>query len=234
MEATNHTSGGSCPTVQVLIADTREVLRAGYSRNLSMVPGIQVVGETPDLDQLRKAAGYVRPDAVMTSIALLIPLWSEQAAQRKDASIQQPLLVTMSEVHDAYLAVAAWAGAGGYVLEDASPRELAETLRRIAARQTTWSDKDRWRAQRWQEEVGRPWRSLTQRERDVMRVLAKGMSNAAIAEATTLTPKTVEHHISRILNKLGVTSRVQAVVWYLEEFPPSLRGGPAKDRGFPR
>jgi DNA-binding NarL/FixJ family response regulator len=56
-----------------------------------------------------------------------------------------------------------------------------------------------------------------------MRVLAKGMSNAAIAEATTLTPKTVEHHISRILNKLGVTSRVQAVVWYLEEFPPSLR-----------
>jgi DNA-binding NarL/FixJ family response regulator len=228
MKATRNAPSGSCPTIQVLIADTREVLCAGYTHNLSTVPGIQVVGETPDLDQLCKAARCMRPDVVMTSIALLIPLWSEQAAQRRNATIQQPLLVAMPAVHDAYLAVAAWAGAGGYVLEDSNPREMAEALRRIAARQTTWSDEDRWRAQRWQEEVGRPWRSLTQRERDVMRVLAKGMSNAAIAEATTLTLKTVEHHISRILNKLGVTSRVQAVVWYLEELPPCLRGGGSK------
>jgi DNA-binding NarL/FixJ family response regulator len=208
----------------VLITDTRQVLRAGYARSLSTVAGIEVVGETPDLDQLRKAARDMRPDVVMISISLLAPLWSRQAAQRRDADILQPLLVFMPEVHDAYLAVAVWAGAGGYVLEDASPQELAEALRRVAARQGAWSDEDHLRALRWQEDVGRPWRSLTQRERDVIRVLAKGMSNAAIAEATTLTPKTVEHHISRILNKLGVNSRVQAVVWYLEEFPPNLRG----------
>jgi DNA-binding NarL/FixJ family response regulator len=220
----NNAASGSCPTIRVLITDTRQVLRAGYARHLSTVAGIEVVGETPNLEQLRRAAGHTRPDAVIASITLLTSLWSEQTAQRRDAGIQQPLLVAMPQVHDAYLAIAAWAGAGECVLEDANPTELAEALRRVAARQGIWSDEDRRRVQRWQEEVGRPWRSLTQRERDVMRVLAKGMSNAAIADVTTLTPKTVEHHISRILNKLGVTSRVQAVVWYLEEFPPSLRG----------
>jgi DNA-binding NarL/FixJ family response regulator len=56
-----------------------------------------------------------------------------------------------------------------------------------------------------------------------MRVLARGMSNAAIADATTLTPKTVEHHVSRILSKLGQASRTQAVVWYFEQFPANLR-----------
>lgn len=223
MKASN-ASDGSRLAIRVLITDTRQVLRAGYARNLSTVAGIEVVGETPDLDQLRKAAGRLRPDAVMASIALLAPLWSEQAAQCRDAGIQQPLLVAMPEVHDAYLAVAAWSGAGGYVLEDTSPVELAEALRLVAARQGTWSDEDRWQALRWQEEVGRPWRSLTQRERDVLRVLARGLSNAAIADATTLTPKTVEHHVSRILDKLGLASRTQAVVWYFEQFPPSMRG----------
>lgn len=223
MKASN-ASSGSCLTIRVLITDTRQVLRAGYTRNLSTMVGIEVVGETPDLDQLRKAAGRVRPDAIMASISLLAPLWLEQAAPSRDVGIRQPLLVALPDVHDAYLAVATWAGAGGYVLEDASPLELAEALRLVAARQGTWSDEDRWRALRWQEEVGQPWRSLTHRERDVMRVLARGMSNAAIADATTLTPKTVEHHVSRILNKLGLASRTQAVVWYYEQFPPNLRG----------
>jgi DNA-binding NarL/FixJ family response regulator len=219
----SNASNGSRLAVRVLITDTRQVLRAGYSRNLSTVAGIEVVGETPDLDQLRKAAGQLRPDAVMASIALLAPLWLEPAAQRRDVGIPQPLLVAVPEVHDAYLAVAAWAGAGGYVLEDTSPTELAMALRLVAARQGTWSAEDRWRALRWQEEVGRPWRSLTEREREVMRALARGMSNAAIAGATALTSKTVEHHVSSILSKLGLASRTQAVVWYFEQFPANLR-----------
>lgn len=223
MQASN-ASSGSCPTTRVLITDARQVLRAGYARSLANVAGIEVVGDTPDLDQLRKAARRLRPDAIVASISLFAPLWSKQAVQPGDMGIQHPLLVALPDVHDAYLAVAVWAGAGGYVLEEACPSDLAEALRRVAARQEGWSREDRLRALRWQEEVGRPWCSLTRRERDILRVLARGMSNAAIAEATTLTPKTVEHHISRILNKLGVTSRVQAVVWYLEEFPPSLRG----------
>jgi DNA-binding NarL/FixJ family response regulator len=223
MKASNAANGLRLAT-RVVITDTRQVLRAGYARHLSTVAGIEVVGETPDLDQLRTAAERLRPDAVMASIALLAPLWLEPAAQRRDVGIPQPLLVAMPEVHDAHLAVAAWAGAGGYVLEDTSPTELAQALRLVASRQGTWSAEDRCRALRWQEEVGRPWRSLTEREREVMRALARGMSNAAIAGATTLTPKTVEHHVSSILSKLGLASRTQAVVWYFEQFPANLRG----------
>jgi DNA-binding NarL/FixJ family response regulator len=223
MTASNAANGLRLAT-RVVITDTRQVLRVGYARHLSTVAGIEVVGETPDLVQLRTAAERLRPDAVMASIALLAPLWLEPAAHRRAVGIPQPLLVAMPEVHDAHLAVAAWAGAGGYVLEDTSAAELAQALRLVASRQGTWSAEDRCRALRWQEEVGRPWRSLTEREREIMRALARGMSNAAIAGATTLTPKTVEHHVSSILSKLGLASRTQAVVWYFEQFPANLRG----------
>lgn len=106
MKASNAASSLRFAT-RVVITDTRQVLRAGYARHLSTVAGIEVVGETPDLDQLRRAAEHLRPDAVMASIALLAPLWLEPAAQRRDAGIPQPLLVAMPEVHNAYLAVAA-------------------------------------------------------------------------------------------------------------------------------
>jgi DNA-binding NarL/FixJ family response regulator len=220
---TSNAANGLRLATRVVITDTRQVLRAGYARHLSTMAGIEVVGETPDLEQLRAAAERLRPDAVMASIALLAPLWLEPVPRRRDMGIPQPLLVAMPEVHDAHLAVAAWAGAGGYVLEDTSPTELATALRLVAARQGTWSAEDRYRALRWQDEIGRPWRSLTEREREVMRALARGMSNAAIAAATALTPKTVEHHVSSILSKLGLASRTQAVVWYFEQFPANLR-----------
>lgn len=220
---TSNSANGLLLATRVVITDARQVLRAGYARHLSTVASIEVVGETTDLEQLRAAAERLRPDAVMASIALLAPLWLEPAPRRRDVGIPQPLLVAMPEVHDAHLAVAAWAGAGGYVLEDSSPTELATALRLVAARQGTWSAEDRSRALRWQDEIGRPWRSLTEREREVMRALARGMSNAAIAAATALTPKTVEHHVSSILSKLGLASRTQAVVWYFEQFPANLR-----------
>jgi DNA-binding NarL/FixJ family response regulator len=207
----------------VVIADIRSMMRNGYARCLESTGNVALIGDAADADGLLAAARQLQPDAILAGMTVLAPRWSS-ATRWTNGDFGAPLVAALPEIHDAYLAVAAWAGAGSYVLEDASPADLAEALRCVAARREGWSGEDQLRARRWQEEVGQPWRSLTQRERDVLRVLARGLSNAAIADATTLTPKTVEHHVSRILDKLGLASRTQAVVWYFEQFPPSMRG----------
>ncbi len=111
------------------------------------------------------------------------------------------------------------------MLEDASPSELAGALCSPAAGQNGWRSDVRQRALRWQEEVGRPWRSLSDREHDVFHLLVRGMSNSAMADALVLAPKTVEHHVCRILDKLGLASRAMAASWYYDQFPAILRGG---------
>ncbi len=83
---------------------------------------------------------------------------------------------------------------------------------------------------RWQEDVGQPWRSLTGREREVFYLLVRGMGNSAMADALTLAPKTVEHHVCRILDKLGLASRAMAASWYYEQVPAILRGGERANR----
>lgn len=116
-----------------------------------------------------------------------------------------------------------------YKLEDASPPELTDALGSAAAGQGGWRDDERQRTGRWEEKAGRPWRSLGEREREVFHLLVRGLSNSAMAEALSLAPKTVEHHVGKILGKLGRASRTEVMAWYFEQFPPILRGGLIED-----
>lgn len=215
--------------VRVLIAERRPVIRNGYIMGLAAVEDIVVVGDAADSEGLQAAAHLLRPDVILVGIAVLAPKWSS-AAPWKNGGHTAPLVVAMAEVHDAYLAVAAWANAVAYVLEDTRLEEVANILCNAAAGQSGWSSNDRQHALRWQVGVGQPWRSLSGRERDVFRLLVRGMSNVAIADALLLAPKTVEHHVSSILDKLGLASRAMAASWYYDQFPAVWREG---ERGEP-
>ena len=85
-----------------------------------------------------------------------------------------------------------------------------------------FSEEQQTRACDWREEVGERWESLTEREQEVLRLLAEGLDNAAIAEALWVMPKTVEYHVTNILSKLGVVSRLEAVVWIHNHLPDDL------------
>ncbi len=157
-------------------------------------------------------------------MTVLASRWSSATRWSNDGPAP-PVVATVPEFHDGYLAVAAWAEAKTYVLEDASPTELADALCSAAAGRSGWCGDDRRRAVRWQEEVGQPWRSLTGRQREVFHLLVRGMSNSAMADALTLAPKTVEHHVCKILDKLSLASRAMAASWCYDQFPAILRGG---------
>ncbi|MCB0201498.1 MAG: response regulator transcription factor [Anaerolineae bacterium] len=204
----------------MLVVIGRPAVRSGIKQGLSEDPGIEIVGEAVDCQEWPATAAELRPDVALVGA----PVLAQVPAPPPDADTRTPVLAAMPEYRDAYLSVAVDAGALGYVLEDIDPTEIAAALHRVAAGQAQWSRDDRVRARHWQETVGQRWRNLTERERAVLRLLARGMDTRAIANTLTLAPKTVENYIGRILDKLALESRAQAVVWYLEELPPSIRG----------
>lgn len=206
--------------VRVLIVIGRPAVRSGIKQGLAGAPGIEIVGEAAGWQEWLAAASELRPDVALVGAPVLAQFLSPPPG----ADTRTPMLAVMPEYRDAYLAVSINTGALGYVLEDVDPMEIAAALHRVAAGQSQWSNEDRARARRWQEDVGLRWRNLTERESAVLRLLAKGMDTRAVADALTLAPKTVENYIGRILDKLALKSRAEAVVWYLEELPASIRG----------
>lgn len=138
-------------------------------------------------------------------------------------AIEAPLLAMVPDKQYVWLHAATEVNALGWVLEDASFDEIAAALRLVAANRILWTSEELARVQDWREGTGRQWRSLSNREREILRLLASGMDNAAIAEELALTRKTVESHVGHILEKLDLTSRLQAAVWLLNKIPASLQ-----------
>ena len=108
------------------------------------------------------------------------------------------------------------------MLEEAAPEAIVEAVRCAARGEVFFSGEQRARACCWREEVGERWESLTEREREVLQLLAEGLDNAAIAEASCVTPKTVEYHVTNILSKSDVASRLEPVVWVHQHWPEDL------------
>ena len=117
------------------------------------------------------------------------------------------------------------AGAVGFVVKDEAPETIVEAVRAAARGEVLFSGEQQARTRRWREEVGERWESLTEREREVLQLSAQGLDNAAIAEVLCVTPKTVEYHVTNILSKVGVASRLEAVVWVHKHWPDGLPGG---------
>ena len=114
------------------------------------------------------------------------------------------------------------AGAAGFVVKEEAPETVVEAVRRASRGEVFFSGEQRARARCWREEVGERWESLTEREREVLRWLAEGLDNAAIAETLCVTVRTVECHVTSILSKLGVASRLEAAVWVHDHLPDDL------------
>jgi RNA polymerase sigma factor (sigma-70 family) len=108
------------------------------------------------------------------------------------------------------------AGAMGYLLKEEAPETIVAAVRTAARGERLWTTEQFARAQRWREEVQELWERLTEREREVLALVAEGKSNKEIAQALKVTERTVEFHVSNVLGKLGLTSRVEAAVWVKE------------------
>jgi DNA-binding NarL/FixJ family response regulator len=206
--------------LKVLIADDQQMVRAGFRMILEAEPDVRVVAEAADGEQALDAARRTRPDVVVMDIRM--PVLDGVAATRRLLSELDPapyvvIVTTFDDDENLYEALRA--GASGFLLKNSPPEQLVEAVRAAAAGEGLLSTSV---TRRVIGELARRSPStqpppaaldeLTAREVEVLRLVARGLSNAEIAERLVITPGTAKTHVSRILMKLGLRDRVQAVV----------------------
>jgi DNA-binding NarL/FixJ family response regulator len=204
--------------IRVVVADDQELVRTGFRVILDAEPDIEVVGEAADGREAFEAVALRRPDLVLMDIRMP-GVGGIEATRRIVAGARPPrVLILTTLALDEYVYEALGAGASGFLLKDAGADELAQAVRVVAAGEALLAPSI---TRRLIEDFARrpPPRErpaalaeLTARELEVLRLIARGLSNSAIARELIVGDATVKTHVARIFAKLGLHDRAQAVV----------------------
>ena len=206
-------------TIRVVVADDQGMVRSGFSVLLNAQPDIDVVGEAVNGREAIAHAADLRPDVILMDVRMPV-LDGLQATREITRMPDAPkvLVLTTFDLDD-YVYEALRSGASGFLLKDASARELADAVRLVAAGDALLAPGVTRRLIAEFARMGAPRTpgraqldGLTERESEVMALVARGLSNAEIAERLVVADQTVKTHVSRILMKLGLRDRTQAVV----------------------
>lgn len=201
-------------TVDVVVADDEELVRTGLAAIINAEPDLRVVGEAGDGAAVVGLVRRLRPDVVLMDVRMpaIDGIEATRTLMRVIADPPKVLVVTTFE-HDEYVYDALREGASGFLLKRSRPAELVHAIRLVAAGETLlFPAAVRRLAARAHRRAGRGLPQLTDREADVLRLVAAGLSNAEIAEALYVSVETVKTHVGNLLVKLRVRDRTQAVV----------------------
>ena len=209
--------------IRVTVADDHPMFRAGVVGSLREVPDIEVVGEASDAASALALARSELPDVTILDIAM--PGSGLTAAREIAAACPATRIVmlTVSEDEDDLL-TAVKAGASGYVLKGAGASELVSVIRSVHAGEVYVAPALAWGMLReLQTPRTSPYDELTEREREVLELVAEGLSNQEIGYRLGLAEKTIKHYMTNILGKLQVRSRVEAALLVARQGPPMPR-----------
>jgi len=206
-------------TIRVVIADDQGMVRSGFSTLLNSEPDIEVIGEAVNGQEAIVRAAQLRPDVMLMDVRM--PVLDGLQATREITTMPgapKVLVLTTFDLDDYVYQALRW-GASGFLLKDASARELADAVRVVAAGDALLSPGVTRRLISEFARMGAPrgpsrdsLDGLTERECEVLALVARGMSNAEIAGRLIVAEQTIKTHVSRILMKLGLRDRTQAVV----------------------
>ncbi|WP_432563426.1 response regulator [Kineococcus sp. SYSU DK003] len=202
--------------VRVLLADDHTAVRTGLRMILETAEAITVVGEAADGATAVAQTRALRPDVVVMDLRMPGTDGVAATAQIVAEDLAQVLVLTTFDLDDLVLA-ALRAGAAGFLLKTADAAQLLDAVRRVAAGEGVVAPEVTRTLLAAVAAGGPPPRrpdlsALTAREVDVLRCLGQGLSNTALAGALSISPLTAKTHVSRLLTKLGLTSRVQAAL----------------------
>jgi len=211
--------------IRVLVADDHAIVRKGIRALLATEPDIEVVGEVEDGEEAVAEADRLRPDVILMD--LVMPEMDGIEAIRRITACQPEacILVLTSFAADDKVFPAIKAGALGYLLKDSSPGELVQAIHQIYRGESSLHPTI---ARKLLQELSRPSERpptpepLTEREVEVLRLVARGQSNREIADQLVISEATVRTHVSNILGKLHLASRTQAALYALREGLASL------------
>jgi two-component system response regulator NreC len=222
---------GSERPICLLLAISHPILRVGIRTVLEETPDVEIIGEAWNGTEAQDLTIQRSPQVLLLDPHISTLRLIETMDRVRIHCPETATLVWGMGDEDTCLSAVIEAGAVGFLTGDVSPETLVEAIRRVARGEVLFSGEELVQARCWREEVGKRWESLTRRERHVLQLLTEGQNNAAIAEVLGVTTKTVEYHVSRILRKLGATSRLEGAVWALKHPPDDLRGGLQDDLG---
>ncbi|MEU4645815.1 response regulator transcription factor [Micromonospora sp. NPDC023814] len=206
--------------IRVLVCDDQELIRTGFTTIIGAQPDMEIVGECGDGRAAVDLAARLRPDVVVMDVRMPVLDGIEATRLLAGAGVPEPVkvLVVTTFNLDEYVYEALRAGASGFLLKDAPPAQLLHGIRTVAtgaallAPEVTRHLVGRYAA-RIRPAEDAPDGALTPREMEVLRLIAEGLSNSEIAAALVISQETVKTYVSRILTKLDLRDRVQAVVY---------------------
>jgi DNA-binding NarL/FixJ family response regulator len=211
-------------SIRVLVADDQELVRTGLRLILGTQAGIEVVGEARDGQEAVRLARELRPDVCLMDIRMPVLDGVEATRQLAGPGVEHPLAVVVITTFDLdeYVHGALRAGATGFLLKDAGPELLGEAVRAAARGDSLISPSITRRLLAAFAGSGRavpppqPIDPLTEREEEVLLTIARGCTNAEIADHLHISLRTVKTHIASLMAKLGARNRVEVAMWAYE------------------
>jgi two-component system, NarL family, response regulator LiaR len=203
--------------ITVLIADDHPVVRQGLRTFLELLDDIEIAGEAGNGAEAVALTERLVPDVVLMDLVMPDVDGIEATRRIRDLSPTTKVIVLTSFAEDDKIFPSIQAGAAGYLLKDAEPQELAEGIRSVHRGEGLLHPRIAARVMRELEEPKADQQLLTDRELDVLRLLAKGLSNKRIALELVVSEKTVKTHVSNILAKLHLADRTQAALYAVRE-----------------
>ena len=207
--------------IRILIVDDHSVVRQGLRMFLSRDEELEIIGEAENGAQAVTLAGELRPDVILMDMLMPVMDGIEATGVIRKSLPDTEVIALTSVLEDAAIVGAIKAGAIGYLLKDTQASELRRAIKAAAAGQVQLSPEA---ATRLMREVRAPEspEQLTEREMDVLKLLAHGKANKEIAQDLVIGEQTVKTHVSNILTKLGVQSRTQAALYAAQKGLVSL------------
>jgi DNA-binding NarL/FixJ family response regulator len=217
-------------STRILIVDDQALVRAGFRLVLESEKDFEVVGEAGDGDEAVEAARRVRPDVILMDVRM--PRMDGLEATRRILVTSNPRIVMLTTFDlDEYVYAALQAGACGFLLKDVTPGHLIDAVRLVRSGDALLAPSitrrlvERYAARPVRASLRSDLESLTDREVDVLRLMARGLGNQEIAEKLFVSEATVKTHVAHILDKLRAGNRVQAVIAAYESGMVTLRDG---------
>ena len=208
--------------ISVVLADDQELVRSGFRLMLDLAEGIEVVGEASDGREAVRVASELRPDVVLMDVRMPLLDGIEATLRLRRSAVPSRVLVLTTFDLDEYVYAALQAGASGFLLKDVPREQLVTAVRTVARGESMLAPAitqrliEKFVARAPGARVSPSVEELSVRELEVLRLLARGLSNAEIAAELVLGEATVKTHVARILRKLDLRDRVQAVVYAYE------------------
>jgi len=208
--------------IRVLLADDQELVRSGFRLILELADGIEIVGEAADGREAVRLAKELQPDVVLMDVRMPELDGIEATRRLRHAGVDARVLVLTTFDLDEYVYAAVRAGASGFLLKDAPREQLVTAVQTVARGEALLAPAitqrliERFVARPPASEVAPALGELSARELEVLQLVARGLSNAEIAAELVVGEATVKTHVARVLRKLDVRDRVQAVVFAYE------------------